>query len=310
MENIIDESFANTANLVDGKNSDNKFRFIDGRRFHNIKHLKYPLPNDDEEYERLNYQHATFRCLWQGNFTSPVKKVLDNSESKAKVLDVGCGNASWIFDMAREYPDATFIGLDILPDQPESTKLSNAAYVQHNVLDGLPFEDSTFDFIHQRLSNSSFPKQKWMFVINELVRILKPGGYLEIMDVEVRMRQAGPAMQRFYDAINEMMIMNDFDTDLYHNVRKYFAEQGELENINQVERKLIYGNKVDELGRMVINSGNMFHNGLKQALTPILKTSSKELDDLFESSAKELNELNCYRICFRVYANKKNNSLN
>ncbi|CAG8486017.1 2105_t:CDS:2 [Dentiscutata heterogama] len=255
---VIDQSITNTVELNDNNNNNN-FRFIDGRKFYNIKNSKYPMPNDNKEHERLNYQQAIFRRHWQGNFSSPVKQVLANSKNKAKVLDVGCGSASWIFDMANDYPDATFIGLDILPNHPELTKLSNASYVQHNILDGLPFEDNTFDFIHQRFLGSSYQKQKWMFVINELVRILKPGGYLE----------------------------------------------GELENIHHEEKNLMYGKNSGELGQMAGNAAKMFCEGLKPALAPILKISSKELDDLFESIAKEINELDCYKIFFRVYASKK-----
>ena len=73
---------------MDSTNSDRKkFRFIDGRRYHNTENSKYPLPNDDEEHERLYMQHLVFKHAWQGNFASPVEHLLNDKGTK--VLDIG-----------------------------------------------------------------------------------------------------------------------------------------------------------------------------------------------------------------------------
>ena len=65
----------------------NSFRFIDGRRYHNAENSKYPLPNDDDECDRLHIQHFILRYVWQGNFASPVEYVLNRKG--AKILDSG-----------------------------------------------------------------------------------------------------------------------------------------------------------------------------------------------------------------------------
>src|SRR5947207_10843214 len=49
-------------------------RYIDGRRFNNSK---YALPNDNDEIDRLHMQHYLQRYIWQGNFRSPVHKLLN-----------------------------------------------------------------------------------------------------------------------------------------------------------------------------------------------------------------------------------------
>ncbi|CAG8853328.1 14285_t:CDS:2, partial [Gigaspora margarita] len=48
-----------------------------------------------------------------------------------------------------------------------------------NVLEGIPFEDNTFDFVFQRYLVFGYPKEKWPFIMNEIVRVLKLGGFLE-----------------------------------------------------------------------------------------------------------------------------------
>ncbi len=91
---------------------------------------------------------------------------------------------SWSFDMATNYPRAEFTGIDISPIQPSQIKPENFTFIQANLLDGLPFEDNSFDFVFQRLLVSSIPRDKWPFVVGELTRVLKPGGYLEVKKLE------------------------------------------------------------------------------------------------------------------------------
>ena len=92
---------------------------------------------------------------------------------------------SWSFDMATNYPNAEFTGIDISPIQSSQVKPENFTFIQANLLDGLPFEDDSFDFVFQRLFVSSIPKDKWLPVINELTRVLKPGGYLEVKNASI-----------------------------------------------------------------------------------------------------------------------------
>ena len=82
--------------------------------------------------------------------------------------------------MADSYPHAKFTGIDISPIQPLQVKPKNFTFIQANLLNGLPFADDSFDFVFQRLLVGAIPKDKWPFVIKELTRVLKPGGYLEV----------------------------------------------------------------------------------------------------------------------------------
>ena len=82
--------------------------------------------------------------------------------------------------MATNYPNAVITGIDISPIQPSQIKPKNFIFIQGNIFDGLPFADDSFDFVFQRLMVGAIPKDKWPFVIKELTRVLKPGGYLEV----------------------------------------------------------------------------------------------------------------------------------
>ena len=53
---INNNLFEMGANNTKKKDDVNKFRFIEGRRFHNVQKLFYDLPNDDDESEHFYYK--------------------------------------------------------------------------------------------------------------------------------------------------------------------------------------------------------------------------------------------------------------
>ncbi|CAG8788819.1 17549_t:CDS:1, partial [Acaulospora morrowiae] len=149
------------------KPSNTSFRYIDGRRYHDDETSRYPLPNDDEEINRLQLQHYLFRYAWKDNFSSPVKEMLEMGG--ARVLDVGCGPATWILEMAFQFPSSEFIGVDFSPVFPTSIKPQNVELKQLNVLTGgLPFESDTFDFVYLRFMNLALTEKQWPDLMQEL----------------------------------------------------------------------------------------------------------------------------------------------
>ena len=87
--------------------------------------------------------------------------------------------------MATNYPHVEFTGIDISPIQPIQVKPNNFNFIKADLREGLPFPDDTFDFVFQRMLLSSITKEKWPSVVNELTRVLKPGGYLEVKNAEI-----------------------------------------------------------------------------------------------------------------------------
>jgi len=160
-----------------------EYKYINGRRFHNIDSVKYSLPNDDAEMDRLRAQHYLFHYIFQGNFSSPVEEILKIGGTE--VLDLGCGPGTWLLEMGETFPKSNFTGVDLTNtltgnDSLQSEISQNVKFVKGNVLDGLPFKDSTFDYVFIRYLSFGFTEQDWKYVINEVIRITKPGGWMEV----------------------------------------------------------------------------------------------------------------------------------
>ena len=84
--------------------------------------------------------------------------------------------------MATTYPNASFIGVDILQTFPSEIKPDNVEFMLGDVISGLNLESNSFDYVFVRQMKLDIPINDWPNVLNELLRVLKPNSWLEIVD--------------------------------------------------------------------------------------------------------------------------------
>ncbi len=107
------------------------------------------------------------------------------------VLDIACGPGGWAMDVARAYPDRRVTAIDISQIMTEyarfqamSEGLHNARFVVMDALKPLDFPDNTFDFVNARFISGFMPKAKWSALMQECLRILRPGGVIRLTEFE------------------------------------------------------------------------------------------------------------------------------
>lgn len=153
----------------------------------------YLLPRNLQETHRLDFQHYLLRQVFKGLTMAPI------DQSPASILDVGCGTGRWPQEMAMLYPATQVIGLDL--DQSLQQALPgigpNYHFIQGNILNGLPFPDKSFDYVHQRLLVAGLPARQWPSAISELVRVTRVNGWVELVEAGNAFIQAGPLTQQF-----------------------------------------------------------------------------------------------------------------
>ncbi|KAI9032669.1 hypothetical protein CLU79DRAFT_727379 [Phycomyces nitens] len=163
-------------------------------RYQHQKHASEPnhfLKSDDDEVDRIQLKNDLVKLAFEGEFKFPFRfQDLKNG----RVLDVGCGPGSWCIDIARKYPSVQVIGVDSEDMFPDPVTVpENCQLVRYNVLDGLSgFEDCSLDFVHIRFMALSFTADQYSRVIKDCWRILRPGGYLEMMEADITIYSPGP----------------------------------------------------------------------------------------------------------------------
>lgn len=116
--------------------------------------------------------------------------VIDLSKVR-KVLDVGCGNGEWARRLARANPQIHVIGVDtslrLIQEavrQAEEERLNSLSFYQFGTAQALHFPSESFDIVHVHSLASFISTAMWSKILDEMIRLLKIGGWLNIVDYE------------------------------------------------------------------------------------------------------------------------------
>ncbi len=196
-----------------------RFRLFGGRRY--LNNESYFLPKDGTEINRLDFQHYLLRYMLRGNYAAPIGQ-------PRSILDVGSGTGRWGHEMAQQFPRANVVGLDLVAPPSDTSnpdlRPQNYSFIQGNVLDGLPFADGTFDFVHQRLLVAGIPLARWPGVVGELLRVTRPGGWVEL--VEAIPATGGPAMNQLREWLVGSGLPRGVDIRTTHQIGQYLQSAG------------------------------------------------------------------------------------
>jgi len=175
----------------------NPFASRHGRRCLRDASLPYPLPCDLTEIHRQTLRTMLLCQVFSGPICSPAFDV----KPPKRVLEVGCGTGFWSVMCHRHFAQKgftsiSFTGLDIAPLAPlmDSEDDMNWRFVQHDLRRvPLPFRDEEFSLIMSKDMSLVTPQSGLQQeLIDEYIRILKPGGTLEIWDGDHSLRMLLP----------------------------------------------------------------------------------------------------------------------
>jgi len=110
-----------------------------------------------------------------------------------RILDLACGPGGWVIETAFAYPDIQVVGVDISEKmiayaqaQASVQHISNASFHVMNILQHpLTFPNASFDLVNERFIVGFMQRQRWPQLIQESLRLLRPGGILRFTEVEL-----------------------------------------------------------------------------------------------------------------------------
>ncbi|RIB07285.1 hypothetical protein C2G38_2252713 [Gigaspora rosea] len=172
-------------------------------------------------------------------------------------------------------------------------------------MEGLPFEDNNFDFVFQQYMFTGCIKKQWPYLINEIVRVLKPGGFLELSEPS-KIFDLGLATHRLFNSLIELLEQEGLDSDIYQKLDNYLQNQGQLENIKKEVKQNYHGVKSNDIKLSKVIFSNMVsaYESFKPALLKILQISNEEFVELVKTSEKKLFDFDSYNYLARIYASK------
>jgi ubiquinone/menaquinone biosynthesis C-methylase UbiE len=99
-------------------------------------------------------------------------------------LDVGCGSGIATLELAKCFPSAQVVGVDLAPVVELESLPPNVSFIQGAFTDLVEtgvLQKNDFDYVFQRMLVMSVVD--WQKHTNAAVRLLKPGGSLEMQDL-------------------------------------------------------------------------------------------------------------------------------
>jgi ubiquinone/menaquinone biosynthesis C-methylase UbiE len=245
--------------------------------------VPYIMPRVPSEIDRLDLQHYALQQALGANHLAPIHR-------PARVLDVGAGTGQWAFDLCEQFSDATVVGFDLVPSKP--TGPASYRCVRGNLLQGLPFVDGAFDFVHQRAMLVAIPVANWKGVVAELARVTRSGGWVELVENVPTTDPMGSAMQAVTTLFRQVASARGLDSTgvVYAGIDRWLREAG-AEDVVRRETTLPIGEWAGPIGSMLATD---LRNALQQILGLLVRQcrfTEVEGRDLLIAIQREWEEL-------------------
>ncbi|KAI1486253.1 hypothetical protein F5X96DRAFT_256518 [Biscogniauxia mediterranea] len=145
---------------------------------------EYPLTRDFVDFNRLNLQHY----LWKEIFGYNIHPRIPYNTGGLKIADVGTGTGIWLLDISsRVHLSTELLGLDtdITQVGPKEWLPDNVSVRQWDAFTQVPADlVGKFDMVNLRLF-CFIVQDDPNSLIRNLMRLLKPGGYLQWCEADV-----------------------------------------------------------------------------------------------------------------------------
>ena len=264
-----------------------------------LDNAPYLLPKDAQEDQRLNFQHFVLYRTISNHYLAPL------SPTTATILDVGTGTGIWASDMAQLFPQAHIIGVDVALTSLPRPLPTTCLFSQANVLQGLPFPDQQFEFTHQRLLVAAIPAAHWPAVIRELVRVTRPGGWIELLEVGDTIQNAGPATARLLTWMTTISKAFGFEMEVLRHLGDLLTQEG-CQSVEAQNIPIPLGSWAGSVGDMMKADVLRGYSALKDSYCPRSQTPPEKFDAMVQAAAAEWEENHASYMFHAAYGRRGN----
>lgn len=169
---------------------------------------------------------------------------------KMSILDVGCGTGIIALELAKNFPDYRVDAVDINSLRFKKNKEKNKTHFNLNFYladaSHLPFDSDSYDIAFTRFLLEYIKKPE--NVIKEMIRVVRPGGYVLLQDLDGQLLTHYPYETEFKmktQAIIKYLAKTGFDPFVGRKLF-YLVKRNGLKNISvKIEPYHLYAGRID-----------------------------------------------------------------
>ncbi|KAI8800275.1 S-adenosyl-L-methionine-dependent methyltransferase [Cladochytrium replicatum] len=285
-----------------------KSRFPCIRSYHQEPNCPYILPDDVQEGARLNVQHQFFKHIYTTNYRGPSDQALERGG--LRILDVGYGSGIWLAEMSRDFPNCEYFGVDVsigIWARTFSEEMPSVKIFQGNVMERLPFLQCEVDYVHQHNVALGITTDSWDAVISELYRVTKPGGFIDLSEVDLTPQPTlGPTSVRFYAGLLQALGARRVDTNAGRRLRSLIDSHGGFACAKDVRLCLPVGDwdGSKQLGVLWKEDVRRQLSAMREFGRAVFGGGERWWDEFVNDVVEEQAELKCFVNDYRVWAQK------
>ncbi|RKP11438.1 hypothetical protein BJ684DRAFT_21993 [Piptocephalis cylindrospora] len=208
----------------------------------------YSLPDIEAESERrlanlvdiIFYQYKKY-------FRAPI------CCEPAEILEIGSSADKWVAGVARLYPMCKVTGLTTHLFQGISETLpENASFLPSSSISHLPFRDNQFNLVYGLCALRYIPFDILLSVLQEILRCIQPGGYIEIWQPDYRYHDSGPAGEAVEKMVWTYLKSRGIRPEVVHHMEGLLQDAGFI-NVNAKTSRASIGEWAAMRGRVMAN---------------------------------------------------------
>ncbi|KAL0097678.1 hypothetical protein J3Q64DRAFT_1714730 [Phycomyces blakesleeanus] len=275
-----------------------------------------PCSLEPPSIDRWTVKQELVQLALDGVFCSPIDA--HTASLDRHVLQVGCGDASWAINVALEYPKSIVVAMDDREGGPPPNRRTvprNFKFIRcyHTLLDGLrSMPDHAFDLVHVRFLLLSYTGAEYQALINECWRVCKPQGFVEIIEMDMRMyfgtiRVDTSASQRLNSEVIHVIESRSLDPRLARRLQDFFHDLKQLGQSTSAYTSLPLGVWGGRLGVMFREDVETLFNIFQPSVADLNDTterSEQDMDHQFEKVNREMEQSRAFMNLHYAYAQK------